>query len=120
MNNETVNSVLIDFKKFLNNTDGQIPTLTGERRVGRRKSITIHLNELFDGDEGRRAFLNWGFGFKSSNDLTDRELHNLWRWLSPRRNDDTGEWTIRAECVRTANLVMRALQVEAGQQELLP
>lgn len=110
------NSVLLGFKAWLNN--GPPSGWNTDRRKGRLTSITIHLNELFGDDEGRHAFLKWAFGNEHLSELGDRQLARIWEWLGVRKDDDTGEWAIRAECAKTAALVKRALQIEAGQEEL--
>lgn len=99
-------------------TSGPLVQWTTERRQGRRTSIIIHLNELFDGDEGRRTFLKWAFGVTSVKDLKDSELARLWEWLGPNKDEETGEWTIRAKCCQTAATIKREIMIEAGQVEL--
>lgn len=111
------NSTLVDFKTWLNS--GGNPNWLPERRQGRIKSIAIWLGELFDGDDGRHEFLKWAFGTPSTKDLGDRQLSRLWEWLGVSKDDDSGEWIIRAKCYTTAGIVKRALQIEAGQEELL-
>jgi len=87
---------------------------------GRVQSIRIHLNELCDGDDSaRHEFLDFVFGVRSTKDLTDTQLSALWTWLGPKVDEETGEWYIRPQCAITTKAVLRARQVEAGQQELL-
>ena len=102
-----------DFKTWLNNGPGRPPVSEGQIT-----SIAINLNELFDGNEGRKEFLVWAFDQRSLKNLSNTELARLREWLGVRKDDETGEWTIRAECSTTATEVLHTLQIERGQLEL--
>lgn len=96
------------------NSQPRGPIVTNKQRA----SVSIWLNELFDGDEGRHEFLRWAFDVESSKDLIDTQLNALRHWLGVRKDDDTGTWTIRAECYQTAKLWRRTRQIAAGQLDM--
>lgn len=71
------------------------------------------------GDAGRRrSFLKYVFGVDSGKDLHVRHINALYYWLAVRPDDD-GKWHVtNPKATATAQAVVTAALVEAGQLEM--
>lgn len=85
----------------------------------KRGAMIAHLEDVCGGEKQRRSFLKYLFGIDSSADLTCRQQNALYLWLAPKPVNDSKQWTVSNPKARaTAEAVVRAALLEAGQQEL--
>jgi len=101
-----------------------------------RNGLLVGMLELACGDEeSRHQFTLYCFGVASSKKLHTRDRNRLLAWLQPRKFEpgeaipaeylapdvrgQNGDWCIRAKARETAQAVVRAARVGAGQMELV-
>lgn len=95
------------------------PRYADQPMAGNKLGVLVkHLNDACGGERERRSFLKFVFGVESSKQLTCRQMNALYLWLEPRPNDE-GVWAVRAQAAATAKEVVRAVLIEAGQQEMV-
>lgn len=124
------------FKAWIT-TDAPLQSSGGERWAdypSERNGLLVGMLELACGDEeSRHQFTLFCYGVASSKKLHARDRNRLLAWLNPAKFDPDaavpaeylpprtpGAWTIRAKARETAQAVIRAARVDAGQMELIP
>jgi len=86
-------------------------------------AIAARISELFPNDAReivdmkRHALLYGIFGKKSTKELTDAECRALLAWASEKLDD--GQWVANEDASVEAQMIVEAVEAEAGQQKLM-